>query len=56
MPNKNKIKIVEGLTERFKNSNGIYFTDYSGLDVNKITKLRKVFIENKSLRLESLGK
>ena len=46
MPNLEKNKIVENLTEKFKSCNGIYFTNYTGLDVKTITKLRKVFRSN----------
>ncbi|OUW63456.1 MAG: 50S ribosomal protein L10 [bacterium TMED198] len=46
MPNIEKNKIVENLTEKFKSCNGIYFTDYTGLDVKTITKLRKAFRAN----------
>ena len=45
MPTDNKINIVKGTTERFKESNGIYFTNYSGIDVKKVTELRQSFRE-----------
>tara|TARA_B100000287_G_C20529544_1_gene740237 strand:+ start:400 stop:918 length:519 start_codon:yes stop_codon:yes gene_type:complete len=46
MPNKKNIKNVEILTEKMSRAKSIYFTDYLGLDVSKITKLRKEFFEN----------
>jgi len=42
-----KIDIVKEATERFKKSSGIYFTNFSGIDVKTITNLRKSFRENK---------
>ena len=46
MPNESKINIVKDTSEKIKNSSGIYFTKYSGIDVPTITKLRKSFREN----------
>ena len=46
MPNKKNIKNVEILTEKMSKAKSIYFTDYLGLDVSKITKLRKEFFAN----------
>ena len=46
MPNKDKINVVQQTTDRIRNANGIYFTKYTGLDVKKITDLRKSFREN----------
>jgi len=43
MANENKIKIVEAAEQRFKNSTGIYFTNYTGMSVNQATELRKKF-------------
>ena len=43
MPNSRKEKIVEDLTSRFQNSSGIYFANYSGIDVPNVTRLRKSF-------------
>ena len=34
MPTEQKINIVKNTTEKFKNSSGIYFTKYTGIDVN----------------------
>ena len=47
MPNKNNIKKVEELSESFSKAKSIYFTEYHGLDVQSITKLRKLFFNSK---------
>ena len=46
MPTEQKIDIVKQATERFKKSSGIYFTKYTGIDVQTITDLRKSFRDN----------
>ncbi len=46
MPTEQKIDIVKETTERFKKASGIYFTNYSGIDVQTITNLRKSFRQN----------
>ena len=46
MPNEHKINIVKDTSDKIKNSSGIYFTKYSGIDVPTITRLRKSFREN----------
>ena len=43
MPTEQKINIVKNTAEKFKNSSGIYFTKYTGIDVKTITDLRKSF-------------
>ena len=43
MPNNKNIKSVEILTEKMSKAKSIYFTDYLGLDVIEVTKLRKEF-------------
>tara|TARA_B100000287_G_scaffold435291_1_gene502872 strand:+ start:1033 stop:1551 length:519 start_codon:yes stop_codon:yes gene_type:complete len=43
MPNVRNVKSVEILTEKISKAKSIYFTDYLGLDVLEITKLRKAF-------------
>jgi len=43
MPNYKNIKSVEILTEKISKAKSVYFTDYLGLDVQEITKLRKEF-------------
>ena len=45
MATDNKIKIVEAAEQRFKNSPGIYFTNYAGMNVVQATELRKQFRE-----------
>ena len=46
MPNEQKIKIVEQLTQKFDIASGIYFTRYTGMDVVQVTELRKQFRES----------
>ena len=46
MPNKKNIKNVESLTDKISKAKSIYFTDYLGLNVSDITKLRKEFFSN----------
>ena len=46
MPSQKNINIVSSVTEKFEKSKGIYFTKYTGLNVMKITSLRKDFKEN----------
>jgi len=46
MPNEHKINIVKDTSEKLKNSNGVYFTRYTGIDVQTITELRKSFRDN----------
>ncbi len=46
MPNVKNVKNVEMLTEKMSKAKSIYFTDYIGLDVSEITKLRKEFFAN----------
>ena len=36
MPTEQKIDIVKQATERFKKSSGIYFTKYTGIDVQYV--------------------
>lgn len=43
MPNNKNIKNVESLTDKISRAKSIYFTDYLGLNVSDITKLRKEF-------------
>ena len=45
MANENKIKIVEVAEDKFKNSPGIYFTNYTGMNVVQATELRRQFRE-----------
>ena len=46
MPNDKNIKSVERLTEKMSRAKSIYFTDYLGLNVSDITKLRKEFYDD----------
>ena len=46
MPNTQKLEIVESLTQKFKDSSGIYFTKYTGMNVGQATALRKNFRAN----------
>ena len=46
MPTPQKIEIINDLTQKFQSSSGIYFTRYSGMNVIKITELRRKFREN----------
>jgi large subunit ribosomal protein L10 len=41
MPTQAKIDVVAGLTERFSSARNIFITDYAGLNVDQITRLRK---------------
>jgi len=43
MPNKKNIQNVEALVDKISKAKSIYFTDYLGLSVADITKLRKEF-------------
>ena len=45
MANEDKIKIIEAAEERFRNSPGIYFANYTGMNVSQATELRKNFRE-----------
>ena len=46
MPSKENINKVEVLTGKFKNSSAMYFTKYTGMDVDSATKLRMDFTSN----------
>jgi len=46
MPNEHKIEMVDLITRKFESSSGIYFTCYSGMDVEQTTELRKQFRES----------
>lgn len=43
MPQPEKIKRVEEITESLKQAKGVFLTDFSGLDVEEITQLRRNF-------------
>jgi len=46
MPTQTKIDLVASLTKRFSEADNIYITDYAGLTVEQITKLRKDLRDN----------
>ena len=46
MPTLQKAQIIEEIQGRMQNSNGIYFTKYTGVNVEQITKLRHEFRDN----------
>ncbi len=46
MPSQKNIKTVEKLTDKFKNSSAMYFTKYTGVNVEQASKLRMEFIDN----------
>ena len=46
MPTPQKTEVINDLTQKFQSSSGIYFTRYSGMNVAKVTKLRRKFREN----------
>jgi large subunit ribosomal protein L10 len=46
MPSKANINKVEVLTDKFKKSSAMYFTKYTGMDVDSATKLRMDFTNN----------
>ena len=46
MPTELKGKIIESTTEKIKNSSGIYFTNFTGMNVIQATELRKQFRDN----------
>ena len=46
MPSQKNIKTVEKLTDKFKNSSAIYFTKYTGVNVEQASKLRMEFVDN----------
>ncbi len=45
MPNKNNINQVKELSDCFSKAKAIYFTEYHGLNVQEITKLRSLFFK-----------
>jgi len=45
MPKPEKIRVVEEIAEQLKQAKGIYFTDFTGLDVAQMTQLRSNFRE-----------
>ena len=45
MPNKKNIEKVKELSESFSKAKAVYFTEYHGLNVGDITKLRSEFFK-----------
>ncbi len=45
MPTPQKEAIVQEMSQKFADANGIYLADFTGVDVNTITELRKKFRE-----------
>ena len=46
MPNQEKINIVDKSTQKFKDASGIYFTKYTGMNVEQATSFRKLCRES----------
>ena len=46
MPTPQKAQIIADTSVRFKESKGVYFTKYTGMNVSQATKLRKDFRED----------
>lgn len=46
MDKNKKIELVENLSNKFKNSSALYFTKYTGMNVEQATKLRFDFKDN----------
>ena len=46
MPTLQKTELINELTQKFQYSSGIYFTRYTGMNVAKVTELRRKFREN----------
>ena len=45
MPNKKNIEELKKLSESFSKAKAIYFTEFQGLNVGEITKLRSEFFK-----------
>ena len=46
MPNAKKIELVESLSKKIKSSSALYFTKYTGMNVEQAGNLRKSFTDN----------
>ena len=46
MPTKQKAQIIDKISVKFKEANGIYITKYTGMNVSQATDLRKQFRES----------
>jgi large subunit ribosomal protein L10 len=47
MPTPQKEAIIQEMTEKFSNASSIFVADFTGIDVNMITELRRGFREAK---------
>ena len=45
MPNQKNINGVKSISEKLSKAKSVYFTDYLGLNVSSVTKLRKNFYD-----------
>ena len=45
MPTPQKAQVIEETRQRFENCSGVYFTNYQGINVAQVTKLRDKFRE-----------
>jgi len=43
MPNEKNVQQVKELTETFSKAKAVYFTEYHGMNVGDVTKLRNEF-------------
>lgn len=48
MKKEDKNTLIADLAEKFKSANGIFLTDFTGINVQKMEKMRKKFRESKS--------
>ena len=46
MPNAKNLEIVESLSEKIRSSSALYFTKYTGMNVEQATQLRQNFTDN----------
>lgn len=51
MPSQNNIKYIENIKERLKTGKAFYFTDFTGLSVQNLEKLRKELKKNRATYL-----
>ena len=46
MPNAKKIELVKSLSEKIKSSSALYFTKYTGMNVEQASNLRQTFTDD----------
>ena len=46
MPSKKNIEQYENLSDKFSRAKAVYFTEYHGLKVSEITRLRNMFFKS----------